>query len=498
MMPVGKLCGIAVIIVVITPVLIGMCWPDGTQEVDTWDVERGIEITGDLSNRIIPIYDNYTGPLNNLSVYDPIQSRFSFPTPRETTENPSSYPVSTVESSENITTITIEDMALSGKARYLLIADSDGLTVTGDSGTYSIADYWPATNVLILYDSDGPVKTLTPKLDDVITGRIWLSTFSAPTEYMKVSEGLISPATPWAWLNGMKNEAVEIWVKPLHTNAAYFQCDTVRITYEDGTLKASDGNEQQALGSVYDYVSIKITADKMTVTGLIGVESFADRTYTEGNTLEFEPTGNLDIIPMAGAYADWWVVATTSAIGSTTGINNSSFSPEAYYGVHSWQVQIINPSVFGDSLTFEIGDATQIYAVAEDRTISVVNLDSGDTVAEPVRDMRILSLVFDGVQTVYINGVPAIRGEPADAMITLGDKWLASVVISKVTQSSHEEYTWDIGSFGLDQTSFCIAGLLSCVSIMIIGSLWGRRSGESVLALFITMIICGIAYYCLI
>lgn len=502
-MGVGKLCGMAVIVVLVIPILIGMVWPDGTEEVDIWEVNPGMDITGDLSNRPIPIWDTYTGPLNNLSFYDYNSNKIIFPAARDTTDVPNAYPVSSIESSSFETSVTIEDLATSGKARFILTAPGNGLTITDDSGAYHFGDYWPATNTLILYQNTAtetvPVKTMTPKMTDVISGSLTINTYAAPTEYVNAAEGLISPATPGFWINGMQNSYVDIWVRMLHTPSARFYVDLLQITWDanDG-ISITDDSTTAVLGSVYEYISIRLYSDgKATVTGLIGVDNFLDRSYTEGNSIEFLSSGHLDSIPMLGTYSDWWVFSTISTIGSTTGINNSDFSPEAYYGTHSWQVQLINPSTFGTDLQIAIGGSSVDYPITSG-SIEITNVDTLETSKANIRDMRILSLVSNGTQTIYINGIPVMEETAAAATITLGGNWLVSVVVSKVIQSTSTQYTWDIGSFGLDQTSFCVIGMLSCVAVMIIGSLWGRRNGESVLTLSVTMIICGIAFYCLI
>ena len=496
-MSIGKLCGLAVIVVAICPIIVGMVWPTGTEEVDTWEVEPGIDITGDLSDRQIPVWDTYRGPLNNLSVWYPDSDLLTFPAPVYTTDVPNAYPVAAVDSVSSAASVGINEILGHGYAR-VSIGTLSALTVTGDSTQYHYADYWPGTNTLILYDADmTPAKTLAPDYSDVISaasGTLAITKFGAPAAYMDAAGGLASPSSAWVWFNGMQNDAVDVWVRLSHTPVARFYADLVQITWDGSSIAATDGETSETLGSVYDFVRIRLSSDgTATVTGLIGVDSFLDRSYAEGNSIELKSSGHLDNIAMLGTYADWWVASTVSAVGSTTGIKDSGFSPEAYFGVHSWQAMIVNPSVFGDSLT--VGSQTY---VIDGGSISVTNLDSGETSPQPVRDMRILSLIEEGRQTVYINGIAAIRGAPADTLITLDGGWLASVVVSKVTQSTATRMVWDLGSFGFDQTAFCACGLISCAAVAVAGGMWGRRSGSAVLPLYVTMAICGIAYYTMI
>lgn len=498
-MNVGKTCGMAVIVVAIIPVILGMVWPDGTETVDVWEVEPGIDVTGDLSNREIPVWDNYTGPLNNLTFYDYNLNRIEFPTPRGTTTVPNAYPVSTRETPTTESSVVISDLATSGKARYIILTSGNGLSITGDTDTYHFGDYWPATNALVLYKSNAletvPVKTITPNLDDVLSGTMLVTAFSAPSGYMDASTGLISPATPGFWTNGMQNKAIDVWVRIQHTAAARFYFDLLQITWNGNAISITDGTTTAALGSIYDYISIRLDSDgKATVTGLIGVDSFLDRTYTEGNSIEFESSGHLDYIPLLGTYSDWWVESTVTAIGTAKGIKDSALAPSDYFGVNSWQFQIINPSVFGDSLVFTKNGTSTAYPI-ESGMITVTNLATGDQTKEALRGMRVLSLIEGGAQNIYINGIKAMQYPASGGVtVTFSGPWMASIVTAKVVQSQQERYTWDTASFGFDQTAFCTVGMLSCALVGIVGSFWGKRTGESVAALYLVMGVCAAAY----
>lgn len=498
-MSTGKTVGLAIIIVVICPIVLGMVWPTDTEQVDSWKTEPGIDITGDLANRTIAVYDTYTGPMNNLSIYRQTTDALQFPDPIGTTDTPNSYPVSAIESTATASSVTISDLTGTGKARYG-IGSSAGFTVTGDSTLYSYGDYWPATNVLVLYDENTvPVRTVTPKLTDTITGSLTVITFEAPTEWMDLKEGLAGGTSQWVWVNGLKNRAVDMWVRMTNTPFANtIHVDSLALTRANGVITISDGTTTAELGSTYSFVRIHLEDAAATVTGLIGVDGFQDTSYTEGNSLEFSRTGPLEYVLMQGSYMQWWVKSTVSAIGSTSGIKDSSFSPEAYYGTHSWQAQIINPSTFGSSIVIAIGTDALTLDVDDARNVTITNTATGESFTEPVRGLKILSLVIDGKQQIYVNGIQALTSEtPQASNIGLGGEWYTSVVVSKVTQTTETHYLWGVGTFGFDQASFCMVGLMACVCVAIAGSVWGRTTGESVLALHITMILCGAAYICM-
>lgn len=493
-MSTGKTVGLAIIVVAIVPIILGMVWPTGTETVDSWEAQPGIDVTGDLASRDIAVYDTYTGPLNNLSIFRQGTDALQFPEPRDTTDTPNSYPVAAIEGTRTTQTVAIGDLAGTGKPRYG-IGSYGGFTITGDTATYSYGDYWPSTNVLVLYDSDTvPARTVTPRLTDVITGSDLLITFGEPTEYIDLNGGLVGSSAPFAWVNGMHNRGVDLWIRMAHTPfASSFQVGGITLSWTGSTLTVDDGEEVQELGSVYSFVSLRISEDSAEVVGLIGADGFADSSYTEGNRLPCAWSGGLDMIVMKGTYADWWVKSTVSAISSTKGIKDSTLTPEAYYGTHSWQVTVVNPSTFGDTLT--VGGLS--YPV-ESGSIEVVNAVNGESSTIPVRGLRILSLVLDGTQRIFVGGVEVASSEPQDTTMTFGGEWYTSVVVAKVLQSETTAFTWKAGSFGLDKAGYCMAGMLSCVAVAIAGSVWGRRTGESVLALHVTMVICGAAYYCLI
>lgn len=497
----GKLCGIAIIIVVVCPIIIGTFWPTETETVDIWETEPALDITGDLANKDVYVYDTYTGPLNNLSIADPARDLIVFPTPRNTTATPNSYPVSAIDETVTAQSVTISHMQQYGKSRYG-IGDYNGFTITGDSGTYTFADYWPSTNTLILYNQGPtPEKTITPRLTDAITGNLTIAAYGSPTAYMDTTAGLVGSSSPFVWVNGMKNDSVTFWINMTRTPFSNtVTIDNVSLTWNAGMLTVSDGQRTEDLGSAYDFVSVTISRETATVSGLIGVDSFADNGYTIGNTIELASASAVDYVVLRGTYMSWWAKSSVSAIGSTKGIQDSSFTPESYYGAHSWQAQIVNPSRFGTGISIKSADnSIDMTWLIEDGNIPVTNSQTGEQFSQEVRGLRILSLILDGQQKIYVGGVEiASTGTPQNFTITLDGEWYTSAVVSKVVQGQKTNYVWKPGSFGFDTTEFCMVGIMACAAMSIAGSLWGRTSGSSVLALHITMIVCGVAYLCMI
>ncbi len=490
-MSIGKTCGMAVIIVVITPVLLGMVWPTGTETVDVWDVEPAMDLTTELDNREIRVYDTYSGPLNNLTL---IGTGIGYPTPADTTEVPNPYPYVAAETPTTETSVTIGDLATSGKSR--IVIDGTAMEYSGSSEEWTHADYIPNLNVLTLYSASDSAR-FTPTASQTIStsfGSMTVTSYGAATEWMDPDSGLIVPSADRTWTNGMTNKSLTMWLRFLHAPMATSVTIDGALVLDrstNGTLTATLGDETKTIGSTYSFIEVTLDQTGVTVTGLLGVDDFSDATWSRGNSVSFSmpDAGTFHGISLHGSYARFWVKSTVSDIGSTRGMSDVSVVPDSYYPSHAWQLQLLNPSTFGTSLG--IGSLT---LPVSSGNVTVTSLDDGEQYDQPIRGMRILSLVLNGQQQIYVNGVKVLEQSPAAVTVSLNGDWYMSVVLSKVTQGTAENFTWSIGSFGFDQAAFCLAGLMSCVAVAIGGTIWGRRSGERVLALQLTMALAGAAF----
>lgn len=491
-MSVGKLCGMAVIVVVIAPLLLGMVWPTGTETVDVWDVEPAMDLTTELDNREIRVFDTYTGPLNNLTLIG--TGGIGYPTPADTTETPNPYPYVTAESTATETSVTIGDLATSGRSR--IVIDGTSIEYSGSSGEWSHADYIPSLNVLTLYSSTDSARFTPTQSEELSTsfGSMTVTSYGTATEWMDPDGGLIVPAADRTWTNGMTNRSMTMWLRFLRAPMATSVTIDGALVLDrstDGTITATLGGDARTIGSVYSFVEVTLDQAGVTVTGLLGVDGFSDATWSRGNSVSFglPDPGTFNGVGLHGSYVRYWVKSTVSDIGSTRGMSDVSIIPDSYYPSHAWQLQLINPSAFGTSL----GIGSLVLPVSSG-SVTVTSLDDGERSDQPIRGMRILSLVLDGQQQIYVNGVRVMEQSPAAVTVSLNGDWYMSVVLSKVTQGTEENYTWSIGSFGFDQAAFCLVGLMSCVAVAIGGTVWGRRSGERVLALQLTMALAGAAY----
>lgn len=487
----SRTCACALLVVAIVPVILGFCWPTGTVTEDIWEVEQGIDITDSLNNRQIDVWDYYRGPLNNLSRFHAGPDNLTFPVATRT-DTPNNYPIAPMESYQYVDSVDFNTLSMSGKARYVMFGN---LSLTGDQTIYDWADYWPNTNTLILTKTfaigSDSVKTVSPKAGDQITGsHIYLVTFGAPTGYIDLKKGLTGNSDTMGWTNELRNRSVEMWVQL--SNSESVTIDGLRIERgASGLISATYGGVTKTLGSAYPFISVIFDMEKIEVRGLIGVEDFTTSTYTIGNVVTFEAPRDSEImsLTMVGYSYHYWIKQTVTAISSTKGISDSGVVPDSYYPTHSWQLEIVNPATFGRSLS--IGPLT--YPIT-DGSITVTNIDTGESSTIPVRGLRILSLVLNGQQEISVGGVTVLRQSAQSTMIVMNGEWYASVVLSKVDQSTSDRFVWTSGFFNFSKSAYCVTGLLACAGVAVLGSLWNRNK-ESTIPLYIVMAAAGAVYF---
>lgn len=509
-----NLAAMALLIVIVTPMIIGWAWPTGTETVDTWTTEGDIDITPSIATADIPILDSYAGPMNHYWLYgngyidyEPVaysSSPSAIPkltytsTVEAITENPHAINLAhfTGYRTDFITTINIGIKMNDGT----VYSCSTAVYMPGANAVYMIgmghhAEPLKASDIMVISVQGG-----TPLNPVLLTTREYTQT----GEYVDMSKGFVLDAdlAPYYldWFNGMSNHSVEIWIRTAsiaETSTITAGGLAVELDVTDGTLTANG----QTLGAVaaYPYVSLVFDHDEgtATVSGLIGASSFTDSTWTVGNAVTIDDEiALIDSLRMSGDF-EYEVKRTYSEIGTGKGIKDATIIPYDYYPHYSWQVSFDSPARFGDFISIGGMPHTVI-----DGTITIQDRITGERQNVPVRGMAILSLIYnDGednepVQHLYVNGVEisSLAPEKELAIILAGD-WYVSVTVSDVSQGEQTGYTWTLGTFGLDRTGYCMVGLLSSITIMIGAGLWGRASGTKLMVVMITMGICAASYF---
>lgn len=505
----SKACGLAVIGVVIIPILLGVAWPTGTETVDVWEVGRGLDLSQDIATDDVPVWTEYDGPINmaNALIYSG-DSMTQIPIrPVATTSQQGTYPNVVLSSTTQTgSTVALSDFWTAQDPHNRIILKGGFSIIGGDGTIYNFGCYWPALDVLTLYKGAGDIiatnitgnhmskahdLTLTPVGNPIEISSYDISGYTDITEGYK---GFAVNNHVFRWGNGYHNSLVEIWFKIPESATGTAGAGNIDITYSNGSILITntDTDESKPLGTTeaYPYVAIVFDSGKVSVSGLIDVENFADTEYAYGHTLEWDSAIHDTVLMEADSTIVWMVKRTVSDIGTAKGILDAVFKPETYYPTHSWQVSLTSPAAFGTAI--KIGSMT--YPISADGQIEITNISTSEQTAVPIRGMKILSLVLDGNQEIRIEGIPVISTTPQDTRIELQGGWWVSVILSQVTQTQATNYVWDVGSFGFDKTAFCGVGLCSCVAVAIVGGLYGRGRQSNYLPLLITMGICAAAY----
>lgn len=495
-MSTSKLCGMAVIVVVIAPLLLGMVWPTDDSIEAEYVASGEISLNGSIGNRDIPIVDGYSGPQNALYI---LKNGFlEIPEFAQYSASPSNYPK--LGDPETIEAGAVDWLSLNDYAAVVF-----GPMDIGTSRSIS-GIYYPANKMLLHqpFVGDGFDKILVDAETEVTA--LWdYKAYPAadPAEYGLASEGLAGRSGEFSWLNGFTNRAVEIWISTEENGTSTVRQGGwgVSVTIADGTITAYNGatgiyTQSYEIGStaVYDYVSIRINADddSVKIYGILNAAKINATTFSYGNGVEwgmpFTKITALEV-EMPGR---WWVTKTQSEIGTAKGILDAEITPTDYYPGSMWQLRFVNPAEYGDSIRF--GSVT--CNVNSSGQLTFTDAEGVERKTQ-VRGLIIASIVEDNVQTVRAGGYVVYSGPvDSDYTVYLDGPWWMSVGLAKITAENHRAFSYD--GFGLDMSSYCTVGALCCGAVFIIALLWGRRSGDNVLPLMITMGLSAAAFCCFI
>lgn len=505
-----KLAAMAILIVIVAPIIVGYAWPVGTETVDTWTTDNSVDITPSIATSDIPIVDSYSGPMNHYWLYyDGLG--YSAYSPVGYTASPSSIPKMTYTSaSESITeNLSIVDFRSHTAVRtdFITTVNLAVDMVDGETHYCSAAIYMPSSNTVYIMGMGYVGEAL--KASEVDKIRVTGATASNPVllttrtytvvegQYVDMSEGFELNGQNLQWYNGMENHVVEMWLESASIGSVTLTAGgytTIISHLGSGGIYVS--GEMLGTADAYPFISVTFDHDSGTVEvrGLLGADSFTDSTWTTGNavTLDYQ-LSLMDSITMSGQ-ANYEVKRTYSEIGTGKGISDATIVPYSYYPHNSWQISFDAPARFGESITVgqttlpvEKGGVTFIDLNGEERTVAI-------------RDMAILSLVYEDEnavswQHIYINGYEFYVDSPSTSFsVSLDGDWYVRATVSDVVQGEQTSYVWEIGSFGLDRTNYCLVGLIVSVLTMIGAGLWGRASGSKLMTVMICTGLIAIGY----
>lgn len=498
--------GAAILLVIVAvPLIVGYCWPSDSEIENTWETENELDVTPSIATQDIPIIDAYSGPNNNLWLY-PLRGNPSYD-PVSYTESPSNIPKSNVVTTGEVlsTGKTFNPADFTGY-RYDIYSGSGWIYieengVPTDYQFSSIAYYPDSASIWGLETSKMVHVTVTPDTRVIYGGtpsnptQIIYKEYTPTGEYVDFGKGFqLDTQQDLYWSNGLVNYAASVWIKTdapgsitLGTWGTGQNDPSVTVTTAANYIMV--GNRILGSPTAYPYVEIEIShQDGITVKGIMGADSFTDGTYTVGNTVAV--SGSVPIFETLRMNGDiiYEIKRTTSEIGTGKGILDATITPYSYYPHYSWQISLTQPATFGDSIRI-LGTT---YPVTNG-TITLPDVEE----PIPIRDMAILSLQLDGVQHIYVNGNEVWSGAPdPTASIGLNGAWYVDVSVYDVEQGVKDHYLWSVGGFGLDQTGYCMVGIMTSLTMALAGGMYGKRSmGKAAIVMLISGMSAA-AYYC--
>lgn len=514
MMGTGKMVGAMVTLVIIAPILLGFIWPSDARTVDDFVSVSETDLTGSLANDQIPVWQDYDGTYNNAFIgidLGGIDYR-TVPTPVETSETKSNVR-ELVRDSRTQDTMTTGDSftpastTVAGAARIDLV--NAGLEWMWNGNPVDTVSYYPGNGITVV-SAEGDFAATIPSTDeiDVVTGGTYEKhVYKYGDEYVDESAGYIAGGGEWSWTNGFVNRAVTIWITAETTSGSWeidSFGDPVTLGLSSGMWTLTDGTDTLQLGNTSAYPIVALTWDshagEVTAEGLVRADDFADTDWTVGNSVSLPTTSGpaSQLMMTVLGTLHYRVMSTVSQIGTMGGMIDVSVEPDAYYPDTNWQLYMRSPAVYGGQIVMG-GTA---YDISREGTIqlTVLDVEEGEDPLQTVsiRDMTILSVVTEGSRHVWVSGLLIDDDAPGDWTVQFRGAWLMDLLIYDMDVEERTVYDWRAGAFNLDQTSFCMVGLLSSFLAFLAFGLYGRWSGAKILPLLVVWIMTSAVYLILI
>lgn len=538
-----KLCALVVMLCVITPLSVGFLWP-ASEGMDTiHEIGPSVNITDDLYNDTTLLFDDYANYYrNNMFIYD----RDSGATSTHVSANsassvPSSIPdiyggiqVLTTEEYFSTRPLTVpsfigwcnnlvSDSGITGDyiltLSYLNNPELDEWYMLEDVGLAIIVQYDSMTDKITWTDTGGVPHIISEDvaltfyalytLMDFVPGdRTIYVTVAASSNFVDLTEGfsINTGGELVDWENGYDNVGIDIMIKTASnltltlTPWKHIQNVSATVSITSGEISLIANGETKVLGSSssYPYVvfSIDTSAHTCSLYGLTNIDEFGSWKFAVLSvvTIDNVPFADYDGTPMfnkvlmeTGAQdVDFLVVNALAGLMTVPASNDASIDLKGFYPGDS-QVQLTGVQQFGQYLKIYVNgslEATGQTSIVKDLTIFDKTFELNG----------LLITVID--KDIYINGEPVYssNSEIRELRILLDGVWLTNAHYSKITDAEVPTYSWGLINFGLDQSGFCICGLLTASGSGIAAMLAGRRSGSKTALVSLTAICCAAVY----
>lgn len=518
---------------ILGPIAAGYLLPSGESEEKTGYTESNpVNISQDLYNNTEPYSATYTGYANNSNWYSspnnlhPMQYVSISDTYGSIRAFPATYTYITHTSAQSAT-LTWDNFFKNFGAgtKVVIVADENTTINVNGQRELNNLEYLGGDSYITAWLTQYPAKSITVDINSNTGVRYYrydLIGYADPAAGAYVTNG--------QWRNFLQNESIDFVFRDAGSGyniyIGGFNGPNQRINlYRSGAEVTATFNTQEdsesdwetahtlTIGNYRDVLLRFTIADSGAVTvelsGLSYAASIGENVQNRiVNLMELatvEPAENWDmpyrqfvqIFTTADQYnrAIVYCDSVTYTAGSYSVMLNSSLNPALYFPAPlSCSAELRSISQYGDSITLPGAANTNLPITGGNVTIT--GTENGETVTKEVklRELTVLA-VYDAdtqLYSCYIDNI--LLGQQAAPTITLNGAWLLSAYVYKTEAYTYTTLEWDLGTFNLDQTGFCLVGLL-CSFVAFVGlGLWGRRSGGKVAALAFVALLCAFVY----
>lgn len=523
----ARLCVAIVLMCIICPILIGYAMPADQVERTQYSVDSTSNISSGLYNSDIPAYSNYNDTFNNMFAFSVSYTNLSsmlLSETEETTTTVGGWPALGESTHQTVTlsgtTIDYEDLSSHIEQGAVFATYNGSGTAFFSNGEYTATGLaiFPTTQQMYLYNI-GQVPNRVPVIN--VTGQTLTVTSTGPFDttfgldsyvqaedssgnplYAVPSSGVQIPNTySQGWSNTFVNGSIRVIVKCDESATLNFyrtstDYDSLSISVSGGDLNVSMDGIDHNLGStsVYPYVLVEYDSKNgmLNVSGLSGMTSFTDD-YSDkiGNSTDYTiDEGSFYMFTIRGS-GSYYVASASIQSGVTNAMKDVTLTPRDYYPDGAWALSFRGVAIYGDSITLT-GNGRSIELDIQDGRVQA-NDALGIVGDLPVSGLVIQRVFndYDGSPVVTLNG-QAINMD-VDS-ITFDGTWVPALYLSHLSASTYNEYSWLPGNFGLDQTGFCMAGIMTAFCMFLAVALYGRVSGEKTALALIVSAICGAVF----
>lgn len=486
------LCAAIALFCVIVPLIVGHCMPIGSEEKTGYVSDNMVNITSDLANTTVPIYQEIISDNNNVPF---IQMR-----PVEYDDVNSTIPALTSSNTNVTDTSAITISSLSNMVEYQMISDPFSMTYGGQTYSdirvvYVIPDmYLVATyqngDSFIIKASDYTGVTLTP------TGVYNRYDFTNNGHYVNITKGGLFGAganSKPIWANGFGNSRVGFLMEA-YSNALNFNV-TVSSETDSYTFGINYNNVAKwELQDNYPYGGLKLGDFKQVYLEIDNVAGEVRLSaLTRSDSLNTSPEGRIiktisiskqltgDILAITSTLGSGYVKAVCYSadvnMGTQPVISNNTLSLDTYYQGKTTMTQFSGVAFYGDSLQLP-GMASPVTVTDGEITYNDVGGDSHTT---KIRE-SLLICEYDSDQNnysvYYDDNLIAQNVAESDLDIVFGGDWLLNVYLRSASTYTYDEYIFSFSTLNITHNEYCFIGMGTAVIAFVIAAMVGKRSGE--------------------